>query len=1389
MQYWLGMMIFICMTGIAWSAPRQEVSLNGTWEMVKVRSLEVSPPRVGWHTVSVPGVVEGYNHERCWFRRAFFVPEEWRGKQLFLKFGGVKYNSLVFVNGQYVGGSFNGYDAFKLDITKAVSFGAKNKILLGVHNWTGVFDEKQIKFPLIKNKLYALRYLPRDRILGPIGGRFSLYGIWDDVTLLAVPRVYFREVFMRPSVRNSCLEVDVKIINQGQKQFVGRLQGRLFLWDGTGRDKNGQWQIKGNPVAVLATTRVEVSPGKEESRTLRLDHPSLDLWWPHSPRLYVLELRFDNPDSDILRERMGFREFWTGGGDFYLNGSKVHLLSTSWWPSKQPLSRKEIASRINAIKEMNTICFRTHTQPWPRRWYEIADELGLLMIPEGAIYNDDEVYRVNDPRFWKNYATHLRSMVHHLRNHPSIIMWSLENEFYGIRAKDNTHVEKELARMGLIVKQEDPTRPIFYESDGDPGGISDVIGLHYPNEYPQRRLWPNDAFWLEAPKDIHGRKRMFWNGQSFLWERRKPLYIGEFLWVPSHDPSPHTLFYGDEAYKGYSAYRTLGKALAWKMQILAHRHYGVSGQSPWTVHEQGSLDEQNPCWVAQRDMYRPLAAFVREYDSRFFAGESVDRTIDIFNDTMVDRLQVQFRWSLLDGQKEVAGGSDRMNLASGEHREKKLRIPMPKVHRRRNFTLRLTLTQQGGEYFREEWPIEVFPRRQHWSLPNTPIFLYDPHARLKQLWMRDDVTFEFLPRLQDWNGKGVLVIGPKALNRAKRQEITSIIGREPIQEKFLAQRVEAGGRVLVLEQTEDASDWLPVQLSEQSSTMAFPQMPCHPILHDLAPEDFRWWRGDHLVSHHEPPRPVHGAMRPLVVTGTAQGISHAPLLEIPQGSGTWLLCQLRVVSKLDSEPIAHLLLERMLHYLASYSPPKGVTLCLALPKLQERLAGLGVECTPLKEWKMLKWPEVQLLILQSDGKKLAEHADKLRAFLEAGGHVFWHRPQTANFNETMTALDLPVKMQPYRGPVMRLEGEGQWLEALTREDLYWLDLPEGPRWRPTPLSNDTAAGIFSGKQEPSNWQIFEAERGVRLEGHMVRVKKGEVAFYTKGKGRWRITLPESGNYLLGLVARGTPVGEIYPIVDVRLNGKSIGTLNIGSGENQLYSLPFRAEAGSHVLTVLFTNDKSEPPEDRNLFVDRFMWSRDHARVQMESLTVPTVLSRLPVGKGQLILSTIRWDEPGNNVICAQRFICSLLTALGARFRSRTWASMVEAEWLEPQPHLAWFRREAGYVYMGTNGCIHGPVCIVQEGKYQICLWARGTPAEGEYPIVALKLNGRELGRIEIKSENWNCNSLRVNLPKGNFKLSLHFINDLYRPPEDRNLWIDRVEFEKVNVVSDYKTVN
>src|SRR3990167_3908440 len=84
--------------------PRHELSLNGAWQYQRVSELSAPPTSGEWKTCTVPGYLSGSDYQRAWLRRSFAVPGEMRGQRIKIHFGGVKFNSRVWVNGKPVGG-------------------------------------------------------------------------------------------------------------------------------------------------------------------------------------------------------------------------------------------------------------------------------------------------------------------------------------------------------------------------------------------------------------------------------------------------------------------------------------------------------------------------------------------------------------------------------------------------------------------------------------------------------------------------------------------------------------------------------------------------------------------------------------------------------------------------------------------------------------------------------------------------------------------------------------------------------------------------------------------------------------------------------------------------------------------------------------------------------------------------------------------------------------------------------------------------------------------------------------------------------------------------------------------------------------------------------------
>jgi beta-galactosidase len=1330
--------------------PRATIPLGGNWQYRRVASLGAAPPADGWQPTQVPGYLSGTDYQRAWFRRSFTVPASLRGHRLALRFGGVKFNSRVLVNGRRVGGCFGGYEPFEVDVTGAVRFDAPNELAVGCHDWTGVFTEGKVAFPPGAGG-DALRMAPVDKILSPIGGLFASFGIWDDVTLEARPAVFLKDVFVKPSVRRGELAVEYVVANVSPRDM--RVAVRASV-DDAGRE-----------ALSLGEVAVDVPAGKQAVATLRRPWPKPPLWSPDDPHLLRLVSQLDT--GDRVRTRFGFREFWIAGDKYYLNGARINMLATSWWPPQGTMTREEIRKTFTGVKAMGCVAFRTHTQPWPAMHYEVADELGLLMIVEGAVWNDDDVYRIHDPRFWDAYAGHLRAMVDRDKNRPSVVMWSLENEFTGGRMNDASPAKKDLVRMGRMVRALDPTRPIFFESDGDPDGVADCIGIHYPHEYPQYTCWPNEGYWLREPG---GGIEMFLNGQKqFFWKRDKPLYIGEFLWVPSSDPSWHTVFYGDEAYRDYARYRNLAKAESWKMQILAYRDQEVGGQSPWTVVEGGPLDAANPLREAHAYAYRRVAAYPLDYDSRFYAGERVVRRMVVFND-LLERSSLELRWKVVVGADAGASGRCELPLGPGERKHIEIVLPMPAVLERTSLDWQWAVARSGRVMSED--------RRRFWAFPapcapqlGAKIGLFDPPGTTRRVLERLGVRVAAIDDLARVPPDiDVLVIGKGTLSREAAD--VPILGRPVARQRILSDFAARGGRILVLRQEAYPEGLFDVSLAKHRSTMTFAQDVRHPALAGIEGDDLKFWRGDHLVTGDEPARPAAGAV-PIVVSGSAAGIEHVPLLERRAGRGTIVFSQMLLVEKCFSEPAAARILINTLAWLASRTPTasRKTAVVGGGPEYANLLASWGLRFDATDALPPpSELPQYGLIICRGEPQDL----ERLRGAVEAGARVWLHRLAPERIAEVARKLGTALDVQPYAGPVSRSEADDPLTRSIAREDLYWLGKNVGVFWNETPRASRMADAVFSKHLDEKSALRYPMD-GWKLEGEIVRRNGDAVVFATAGVARRAIEFPRTGTYLIGVRAYGTPCGGIYPAVRVAVDGAAVGMLGTGP-KPQTTTVSTRVAKGPREVSIAFINDGSDPPrEDRNLFVEQVFVTLDDADIGPVLLTSPAALAVARIGKGMVVFDQIAWDTEEVNARKATRFAGSLLTALGGDVAARDGVTL-EAERMTPQPGMPHFANAGGFASLACSGYIASRVKVETPGRYLVELVAAGTPAAGVYPEVQLELDGRPLGKVQLTAGTWRSYRMTVELPAGEHRLHLAFTNDYSGGGEDRNLQVDKLIF-------------
>jgi hypothetical protein len=1333
---------------------RQSLSLSGTWQYQKVAQLTYPPPNT-WSTTTVPGYLDGYNYERAWFRRSATLPA-FGGDRVKLRFGGVKYNSTVRVNGQVVGGCVNGYNPFELDITAAARASQANEILVGLTDWTGLFSAGVDFSNLAPGE--GPRDRPRDVVFAPIGGHYNLYGLWEAVTVEILPPVNLADVFVQPSVRDGQLKVRVRVRNESAAAVTATLANRVL--------------DQGAPMLTFAPQDVSLAAGETADVVVVADWADAHLWDVDDPYLYQLETTLTPSIGapDTLTTRFGFREFWPAGDSLFLNGIKRNLNATSCWPPTGPMTRNALRQVLLDVKAGNNLAFRLHTQPWPELWYQVADEVGLLIVEEAAVWCDPRAYRLNDPVFWQNYADHLRAAVQRDQNHPALIMWSLENEILHCGGDGlSTNAITELAKLGQLVKSLDPTRPITYEADLDPGGVADVIGLHYPHEYPDFLLWPDTAYWMDQPI-----KKSYAPGGQWTWDRAKPLYIGEFLWVADSAAAAFTPLFGDIAYADPSTFRNQAKGLTWQMQIEAYRDYGVSALCPWTMFEDpaatgGAAMNLNPTrnylYQVQAASYHPNAVTLREYDRRFFVGESVSRTLNVFNDTPAAG-DFTLRWGV-----GVSRESRTIAIDAAGKRTETFAFTAPVAEG--DFLLGIELLRGAEVVFSNTLACTALTRSTLAAPLNARLALFDPAGITAPLFLREGVPFVSVTNLatEAYAGFNLLVIGRDALTNSTVPEVGSggIGGRW---DAFM----KGGGWIVVLEQTNYPS-WMPLALTlaNEASHFAFP-VSGHPIVADLTSEGLRWWRGDHRVAHRQIRVPSRGNFQVLAHIGTLAGLDRAGLLEVRRGRGGLLASQLRVSERFEVEPLAGRLLQRLLDYAAAGSTTPGRHVGLlaesdsAAAQTLNRLGLLAENVRSRADTVDLSsYPLVLVAGGSNAWSETQTQLNRLTNYVAAGGTLWLHRPPDTFLNAVGAGLFAGVVWETNLTlPVLRSDPTTP-PTAFTTHDLYWTD--DAGSWnRPVVYATNIATRALRKQFALTNTTTLQVEAmPIKTSGSAVA---GGWVLNANGYVAQDITVAQAGPYLFGVTARGTPAYGVYPRLSLRMDGVFQDAVNVNSSSWRQFTLSASLTAGTHELALVFDNDAYNPPEDRNLYLDRVDYGLDTSVTGVRTLTRPGVLAEATLGRGRLLLDEVNWEAPGQHVAKAERLLSALFTERGARIHLPAQLAL-EAEEMTPVGNPA-SGTNNGVVWLYSQGSLQRSVRFNDTGAYQFEITGQGTPAQGVYPLVELRIDGANRGRASVNSSTPVTLTLTTNVTAGLHTVALAFINDLHAPPDDRNLGLDRL---------------
>lgn len=461
---------------------RDRIELDGVWDFMHTGTGSTQPVRIRKARVPSPWQAQFPDLRSKSgigiYQRTFELPVGWRDGLVFLHFGAVFHNCRVWVNEVPVGSHEGGFLPFAFDVTEHLVEG-RNDIKVRVESPTdnpnAYPDTPFSEIPFGKQSWY-----------GPLSG------IWQSVYL------------ERRSVDH------IGDLRVASDLASGRVTAKALFQAPLTRDAHIVFTVRDPNGAAVSIARQDVAVGTEEV-TVTLTVANVQPWSPDTPVLYRLEVTLDHEGTvvDSAGKSFGFRTIETRDGRLYLNGKLFYLrgaLDQDYYPDTicTTPSVAFLEDQFRKAKELGLNCLRCHIKAADPRYYEAADRIGLLVwteLPNGGLSTE---------RSRARKEALLKGIVDRDGHHPSIVIWTIINENWGVDLVHDGDHRAWLKATYAWLKSYDPTRLVVDNSPLAPSFHvqTDIADYHSYAAIPDNRQgWDtfveglaNRASWMFSPE-------------------------------------------------------------------------------------------------------------------------------------------------------------------------------------------------------------------------------------------------------------------------------------------------------------------------------------------------------------------------------------------------------------------------------------------------------------------------------------------------------------------------------------------------------------------------------------------------------------------------------------------------------------------------------------------------------------------------------------------------------------------------------------------------------------------------------------------------------------------------------------------------------------------------
>lgn len=479
----------------------------------------------------------------------FKLRDELKGKKISICFEGVEQAMYIWLNGHFVGYAEDTFTMSEFELTDYIE--EENTLAVEVY--------KRSSASFLEDQDF-----------------FRFFGIFRSVVLVGKTENHLEDIWIQPRL----LEDNTTGTLDLHYSIEDMTPGAYIITKVIDAEGN---QIMETKLDIEKESKLDKS-GRHYIDQATVTFENVHIWSNKTPYIYDLEVEIYSADGQIIEfipYPFGFRRIEIKDKVILLNGKRLIVNGVNrheWSPYRgRSITMLEMERDMEIIKRNHINSVRTCHYPCQIPWYYMCDTEGIYLMAETNMESHGTWQKMGEcepsynvpgdiPQWRAAVLDRAKNNFRMLRNHTSILFWSLGNESY---AGEN------IRHMNEYYKTVDPERLTHYESNfWNPAyedSISDIKSRMYPQPYeivdylehdPKKPFvlceymhnMGNSLGGMDSYMDLLDKYDMYQGG--YIWD-----FIDQALYMPDPVTGELELCYGGDFDDKPSDYEFAGNGL------------------------------------------------------------------------------------------------------------------------------------------------------------------------------------------------------------------------------------------------------------------------------------------------------------------------------------------------------------------------------------------------------------------------------------------------------------------------------------------------------------------------------------------------------------------------------------------------------------------------------------------------------------------------------------------------------------------------------------------------------------------------------------------------------------------------------------------------------------